>query len=330
VKILSIDGGGIKGLYSAAFLANLEERFGKQVADCFDLIAGTSTGGILALALAAKIPAQKIVDFYKDWGPKIFPYRFKLLYTIRSLIFSKYNNKTLTEAFKDVFKELRMKDIYDDNSKVALCIPSINAIAGSPCVFKTQHHPNLIRDKDHFLWQIALATSAAPTFLPLAKIEVPNSSASNLFVDGGLWANNPSLVALTEALAYKKVRMEDIYLVSIGNIKSSTSFKSNTIYKKGIILWSQSIISLTLETQSASIHNHLNLIFDKFGLSDHYIRIEHPMTSGSHFCLNKLDCTTKANLNDLEILGRERANQEGVKPHIINLFKEGGTGNGRL
>jgi len=73
MKILAIDGGGVKGLYSAAFIATMEDRFGIQTRTCFDLIAGTSTGGILALGLASGIPARKIVAFYKDWGPKIFP-----------------------------------------------------------------------------------------------------------------------------------------------------------------------------------------------------------------------------------------------------------------
>lgn len=322
MKILSIDGGGIKGLYSAAFLADLERRFNKKVADCFDLITGTSTGGILALALAAQISAQRIVDFYKEWGPKIFPQRFNFLRGIRSLFISKYNNKVLIEAFKDVFEELKIRDIYEKSNPCALCITSINAITGMPRVFKTQHDPNLIRDNDYYLWQIALATSAAPTYFPIAKVINPFPSSFNLFVDGGLWANNPSMVALTEALTYKQAKFDEIFILSLGNVKSTTCFNSNTILSKGLFLWRQDIVSLTFGAQSTAIHNHIKLLFDSLKLGHRYIRIEHILAGKSHDCLSKLDCSNQVNLNDLEVLGRERANYEGVKQEVINLFKK--------
>jgi uncharacterized protein len=321
LKILSIDGGGIKGLYSAAFLADLERRFNKKVSDCFDLITGTSTGGILALALAAQISAQRIVDFYKEWGPKIFPQRFSFLREIRSLFISKYNNKVLVEAFKDVFGELKIRDIYEKSNHCAMCITSINAITGLPCVFKTQHDPNLIRDNDYYLWQIALATSAAPTYFPIAKVKYPLSSSFNLFVDGGLWANNPSMVALTEALTYKRAKLDEIYLLSLGNIRSTTCFNSNTILSKGLFLWRQDIVGLTFEAQSLAIHNHIKLLFGSLKLGHQYIRIEDTFSSKSHKCLTKMDCANHVNLNDLEVIGRERANYEGVRKEIINLFK---------
>ncbi len=204
MKILSIDGGGIKGLYSAAFLAGLESRYETKICNCFDLIAGTSTGGILALALAAQIPASNIVQFYKDWGPKIFPSKFKSIRFLKSFIISKYKTTILEEALKDVFKEIKMGSIFKKENSVALCIPCINAITGKPWVFKTAHDPHLLRDSDYYLWEVALATVSAPVYFPLAKIRIPNSTASILFVDGGLWANNPTLVALTEALTYGK------------------------------------------------------------------------------------------------------------------------------
>jgi patatin-like phospholipase/acyl hydrolase len=199
---------------------------------------------------------------------------------------------------------------------------SVNAITGDPYVFKTPHDNILIRDLEYFLWEIALATSAAPTYFPLAKLNIPNSSASNLFVDGGLWANNPSIVALVEALSYGKSKIEDIYLLSVGNIKSKTTFKSDTLAQKGILFWRQKVINMTLETQSLAIHNQLRLLFQNLNLTSRYIRVEHDQISRSHNCLKTLDCATKANLNDLEVYGRERANIEGVKKQIIAFFKE--------
>ncbi|MCK8604374.1 CBASS cGAMP-activated phospholipase [Desulfoferrobacter suflitae] len=322
MKILSIDGGGIKGIYSAAFLAGLEERFGKSIADCFDLIAGTSTGGILALALAARLPARDVVTFYREWGPKIFPTKLTFLYTLRSLLFSKYNNVSLDRAFKDVFKDLKLKDLDAHTKRVALCIPSINAITGNPMVFKTQHDPNLCRDLEYYLWQVALATSAAPVYFPLAKVGIPNSAAQNLFVDGGLWANNPSMVALVEAVAYMKMPLQDIRLLSVGNIKSKTTFSSNSILSRGASLWREKVINLTLEAQAASIDHQVELLFRSLNLSSNYIRVEEPITSQTHLCLARMDCAKTKNLNDLEIMGRHRADCEGVKRRMIQLFTE--------
>ena len=323
MKILSIDGGGIKGLFSAAFLAGLEDRFQRQIADCFDLIAGTSTGGILALALAARIPAKRIVTFYREWGPEIFPPRFPTFRILRSLLVAKYSNKILEKAFKEVFQDLKIRDIYEGGKAVALCIPSINAVTGIPRVFKTAHDQKLTADNEYYLWQIALATSAAPTFFPLARVRIPHSDSANLFVDGGLWANNPSLVALAEALTYAKAKIEDIHILSVGNIKSSTTFKSSTMMSKGALLWRQKVVSLTLEAQSFAIHQQLTLLFKSLNLSSRYIRIEQEITSDAHRCLKELDCATKANLNDLEAYGHSRSNFEGVKEEIIELFKEG-------
>lgn len=322
MKILTIDGGGIKGLYSAAFIAGLEKRFNKQIADCFDLIAGTSTGGILALALAAKIPAKDIVKFYKDWGPKIFPQRFTKYYMIKSLLFSKYANTVLEEALRHVFGKLKIKDVYSSENPTALCIPSINAVTGEPYVFKTPHDSKLIRDLDCYLWEVGLATSAAPTYLPLAKIALADSTSSNLFVDGGLWANNPSKVALVEGLTYIESDINNIELLSIGNIKSMTAFNSSTILERGLLLWRENIISLTLETQSVAEHHQIRLLFQSFDRSDSYVRIEENINGQNHNNMNKLDCATNTNLNDLEIYGYERANYEGVNENIIKFFKE--------
>ena len=111
MKILSIDGGGLKGLYSAAFLAGLEGRFRKSIVDCFDLVAGTSTGGILALAIAARMPTQTIVDFYRQWGPKIFHPKLKAMYVLRSLLFSRYPDKELKNALQTVFGDRKIIDI---------------------------------------------------------------------------------------------------------------------------------------------------------------------------------------------------------------------------
>lgn len=315
MNILSIDGGGIKGLYSAAFLAGLENKFGKETHNCFDLVAGTSTGGILALAIAARIPVKDIVEFYKEWGPRIFRTRFNIF---RNLLFSKYSNKELIKALQNIFGNTRIKDIYSQDKCVSICIPSIDVIQGTPTVFKTPHDIQLSRDNEQYLWEIALATSSAPTYFPVAKIRIPRSSAWKLFVDGGLWANNPSLVAITEALTYQKQTIENIYMLSLGNIESTTSLSSNTYLNKGFVLWRADIVGITMDTQSIAVHNQIQLLFGSKGLSDHYIRIQHKPNKHQN-SLRKLDFATPSNLNDLEALGRNKAESES-RNNVIKKF----------
>jgi len=315
MNLLSIDGGGIKGLYTAAFLAGMEKIFKKQTAECFDLITGTSTGGILALAIAARINAKTMVDFYKHWGPKIFQTRFRVL---KTLILSRYSNCQLIGALQTVFGDLKISDIYSKNGDPAVCIASIDAIQGTPIVFKTPHDPQLTRDNDLFLWEVALASSAAPAFFPIAKIHSRESSAWKLYLDGGLWANNPSLIALTEALTYKKQAIDDIYMFSLGNIASVTSFKSNAFLSRGIAQWNVDIIKMTMNTQSTAIHNQVKLLFEAQGLKDHYTRIEHKAPNNKS--IQKLDCANMSNLNDLESLGNSRAYIESNNSSIKHYY----------
>lgn len=133
-KILAIDGGGIKGLYSAVILADFEEKYGK-LSNHFDLICGTSTGGIIALGLAAGIPAKEIVNLYKTNGPTIFPYNNRFLYMLHSikqgLLTSKYREDNLKNALINVFKDKKIGDC-----ETNVLIPTANITTGKPCIIK--------------------------------------------------------------------------------------------------------------------------------------------------------------------------------------------------
>lgn len=212
-KILSLDGGGIRGAFTAAVLAEFERRLERPIGDYFDLVAGTSTGGLIAAAVASGVPAQQIVDFYKQEGPSVFtrraPYRpqkrsrrFAMPAARRlarkltgialdDVLQSKYRSELLASAMTAVFGAALVGDV----RKCRLVIPAVDLTVGRTVVFKTPHLPNLTRDRHYCLVDVLLATTAAPTYFPHA--ELPGGGAA---VDGGLWANNPSLVAYTEAM----------------------------------------------------------------------------------------------------------------------------------
>lgn len=194
-KILSLDGGGIRGLYTAEVLRHFEEAFG-PIGDHFDMICGTSTGGLLALALSKGIPAAQIVAFYTQQGPTIFPVK-KFWNEARGKFRQyvgngKYGNGPLEEALKSVLGETQMSE-----ANTLLCIPSYNLTSGRPRIFKYPHlEGRNYPTKYGSMLEAALATSAAPTYFPVKFIN------NCYYTDGGVWANNPVLCGIQEALEY--------------------------------------------------------------------------------------------------------------------------------
>lgn len=185
-KILTIDGGGLKGLYSAQVLAKMEQRFGCSLSNKFDLICGTSTGAILALAVALKVPMEDAVKFYTEKGPRIFREKRKRLLgygkylTLKQLCISaKYNSTILEKALTEVFGSRKMKDCQN-----MVCIPALNINNASCCIFKKDYGTNG-RDNEKRCVDVALASVAAPTYFPVKEID------DQQYADGSLYANNP-------------------------------------------------------------------------------------------------------------------------------------------
>lgn len=184
-QILSIDGGGIRGLFAAAILAALEEDLSIDIRRHFDLISGTSTGGIIALALGRGISPRDLVDFYVEEAPKIFggnPWLRKC----RKVVRSKYDNAPLKSALQEVFGQSTLAE-----SGKRLIIPCFSLDSDDVYIFKTPHHERLVRDGRVPMWQVALATSAAPTYFPASDY-----TDSIRLIDGGVWANNPTVIAI--------------------------------------------------------------------------------------------------------------------------------------
>ena len=137
-RILSLDGGGIKGAFTASVLAAIEDEIKEPIGEYFDLIAGTSTGGILALGLGSRIPARKIVEFYRDMGPVIFPAtgRLGIRGFFRQLVGTKYSHVKLRAALVQVLGDRKF-----GKSKSRLIIPTYDAVGGRVFLLKTAHDP---------------------------------------------------------------------------------------------------------------------------------------------------------------------------------------------
>lgn len=213
-RVLSLDGGGMRGTYTATYLDRVAMAFAKQrkverldIGAAFDLIVGTSTGGIIACALAAGTPLTKVVDLYRKHGRAIFERRLPAgLVTLTDDLKKrpaalKRGEAALAKAVVEVLGELTLADIYE-HRRIALAITAVEMSQHRSWVFKTPHLPNTNhRDDGYRLADVCLATSAAPIYRSLAVLGHPDGGDGfNVFADGGLWANNPVLVGLIDAL----------------------------------------------------------------------------------------------------------------------------------
>lgn len=228
-RILSLDGGGMRGLYTLALLKSLSERFcessKKDIGKGFDLIVGTSTGGIIAAGLAAGVEIEKMMQIYRDRGKDIFtdpsPKEMEkklwqlLRWAKRNFSTPANSNDVLKSELQRVFGKETVEEVYKRRG-LALCLTSINIVNNCPRVFKTPHDPQKHADNKRKLVDVCLATSAAPIIFPIASIPEPeNEGLKEGFVDGGLWANNPILIGLIEALGLTEDN-QPIEIISIG------------------------------------------------------------------------------------------------------------------
>ena len=214
-RILSLDGGGIKGLFPATVLAELERRYlgGGSIAGYFDLVAGTSTGGIIALGLGAGLTASEMADLYLTRGPEVFPQPSNTTWGRvqswwrgkRNYVLYNYEREPLEALLTDALGSKLLGD-----STVRLCIPTFEGKHSEVFVFKTPHHRDYKFDRLEPMVKAALATAAAPTYFR------PLEHNGYTLVDGGVWANNPVMLAVIEALICFDLDRDQIDVLSLG------------------------------------------------------------------------------------------------------------------
>jgi uncharacterized protein len=240
-RILTIDGGGIKGTFPAAFLARLEERIGAPISSYFDLIAGTSTGGILAIGLGMGMSARSLLRFYEEHGPEIFA-GGRFWREVRALVLAKYSNAPLHRVLKHRFGDRKLGE-----STTRLMIPCLNVTQGKVHVFQTSHHPTLTEDMHERAVDVAMASAAAPTFFPSFRW-----SNGDVFVDGSMWARNPVGMAAVEAVGRLQWRAEEIRILSLGCTAKSMHAAFGQAAAGGKGYWGGRIHDLFMKAHSSS------------------------------------------------------------------------------
>lgn len=318
-KVLSIDGGGIKGLYSARILEHFEERFNCKIADYFDLICGTSTGGLIALGLSLKIPVELISNLYYCRGKQIFPRQNQILSSLRQLFLrSKYDNSELRRALEEMFGERTLAD-----SRCLLCIPAFSLTDGRPFIFKYDHSEgNLCRDNKTKYVDIGLATSAAPAYLPIVTIDTYDRKQ---FIDGGIYANNPTLVGVVEALRYfvgKGKRFQKLKVMSLGSLEPNPGRRFVNKHHRSVLDWNKDLIATFFEGQAYVTGYFVETLAQYCDSPFDYIRIPGAPLSPEQARIINLDNTSREALQLMSQMGKDQAFLWGRKPEVINFFED--------
>lgn len=261
-RILSIDGGGIRGIYSAHILKRIEEENNIKIKDYFDLIVGTSTGSIIAAAIACDIDLSKVVNLYKNEGKQIFCSSFfdklPIINQIAFCMKSKYNHKNLKKIITEIFSDKRMKDI-----EIPLILPATDITNCKVHVTKSAYHGEFVRDPNKKIVDAIISSCSAPTFFEPYKCD------EYLLADGGLWANNPSLIGVIDAKYRRKIDLNDIKVLSIGTglYKPCYPFNKEKKWWKIDRRWGflngwghKKLLDLVLSLQSQSVCNYVNLL----------------------------------------------------------------------
>ncbi|WP_325167138.1 CBASS cGAMP-activated phospholipase [Stenotrophomonas sp. S41] len=252
-KILALSGGGYRGLYTAQVLADLEAHIQAPIASRFDLIAGTSIGGILALALSLEVPAARMVELFTAHGHEIFKARSSLGGIWRS----KYTQLALLDL-------LRGENLFGQKTlghcSRRVIVPAIDYSNGVPVLFKTPHHPDLTRDHAYAATDVALATSAAPGYFPRHCFD------NRQFIDGGLFANAPGLLAVHEAQHYLGAKRDEIHVLSVGTMSSRFTVDPSSGRAGGTLDWGgfnpvntpQRLFGIAISSQESLVHSMLS------------------------------------------------------------------------
>lgn len=247
MRVLSIDGGGIRGLIPALVLTEIERRSGRRVFELFDLIAGTSTGGILACALCAPdaLPAQELVALYEDEGPEIFDRDlFQRIRSAEGLLDEKYDAGALDRALERFLADKRLGEARPD-----LIVPAYNMTEPGPYFFKTRKARENPAEEDFPLSVVARATAAAPTYFE------PSEVRGAALVDGGVFAVNPAMSAFAEVVRFHPAA--EVLLVSLGTGERTRKRSFDQVKDWGLVEWAKPILDVVFDGMSEAVDYQL-------------------------------------------------------------------------
>jgi hypothetical protein len=303
IKVLSIDGGGIRGIIPAIILAELQRRLGKNLYKVFDLIAGTSTGGIIALGIGTRgnkgqpYTPDELLNLYVQNGPAIFKKDF--LTPEKELLFPKYSPDALEKVLAEFFQATEF-----ETALTPLLVSSYDLQGQLPFFFKSHR----IASDPNYNWNvtsIARATSAAPTYFP--PLHLTKGAEDYALVDGGVFVNNPSMAAYAEARALYP-EFTEFAVVSVGTGDRQDSIAYAQAKEWGLVGWAKQIVPVFMDSVSESVDYQLNFMP---GCAYHRLQVPHLQAAE-----NDMDDVTPENLANLQETAKEY-----VATHSAELAK---------
>lgn len=314
-RVLSIDGGGMRGLYTATYLASLAQRYAVtrdkvalDIGKGFDLIAGTSTGAIIACALAAVIPPERIVRLYQEHGAAIFPRKVpqglgmdlaRQIY--RRPAYLRQGAAALACALEQELGEMTLGEVWRER-RIALCVPAVEMSRNRSWVFKTPHLSGTRhRDDRYRLVDVCLASTAAPVYRSMARLPNPDTSGNHVFVDGGLWANNPVLVGLIDALEMTRAG-DRIEIYSLGTCPRPEGERVDVDgLDRGLRGWKfgGGVVSLAVSAQEYAFDHMARMIARHVDRQCRIVRFPHGKVPASIMDYLDLDETSTAGMDAL-------------------------------
>lgn len=261
-RILTIDGGGVRGIYPAHILKRIEEVFQIRLHEIFDMVVGTSTGSIIASAIAVDYPLVDVVTIFEEKSQKIFRKRWL---SFGGATKSRYRRKEIEDILRIALGSRTLSE-----TKTRLVIPATDMVNGNVHVFKSKYLDEFVRDTNVKIADAVLASCAAPAFFDPKLV----GEANYMLADGGLWANNPSTVALTEAIGKLGLDKNKVKILSIGTGSKQIGYQVGGAENRnwGILGgWrGKKLVNLILQLQSLSETNKAELI-----LRENYLRLDH-------------------------------------------------------
>ncbi len=301
VKVLSIDGGGIKGIIPATVLAYIEEQTGKPISELFDLIAGTSTGGIIALGLTRPgsdgkpmYTAASGIDLYVKEGPVIFAQRFPRTLPFWQFFEERYPSGPLENRLDTYFGDSRLADALTD-----VIVTSYDIGARKPHFFKTRH-ARTQADANYLMRDAAWATSAAPTYFEPAKIDSNADPAYLALIDGGVFAINPAMCAFAEVRDVDPTAT-DVLLVSLGTGENTDPLSYDEVKGWGEASWARPILDVVFDGISDTVDFQLRQLLPGVDGLARYYRFQTRLEGAS----DAMDDASPKNLEALQQLGNE-------------------------
>lgn len=318
-KVLSIDGGGIRGIIPAMVLAEIERRTGKRTAEVFDLVAGTSTGGILALGLTKpgedggpEYSARKLIALYETEGGRIFDRSvWHRIHSVGGLAEEKYPATGIEEVALEYFGDVRLSQAHKE-----VLVTAYKIEKRGPWFFKRRHALDRKEGFNPFMREVVRATSAAPTYFEPLQLKV-GSLGNRAFIDGGVHSNNPAMCAYVEA---RKIHPgeNDFLVLSLGTGEPTREMPYEEVEGWGLALWAQPILNVVFDGVADTVDYQLRELLPAEGDDRRYYRFQTVLDTGK----DDLDDAGATNIQALkakanEIISKNDATLEALCSQLI-------------